>query len=67
MAKMLTAYYDDDSGELKSVQIADGFNAQSALMRVDVLQDLAWKVAGLLEQAQDDLQKGGYGATQSVR
>ena len=67
MAKMLTAYYDYDSGELKSVQITDGFKAQSALLRVDVLQDLLWKVANLLEQAQDDLKEGGYGAAKPLR
>ena len=38
--RLLTAHYDDDSGELVAIKWSEGFVAENALLRADVLQDL---------------------------
>lgn len=51
MAKMLSATYDPESGELKTLTLAPGFEKEPALLRADVLQDLSHAIARLLTTA----------------
>lgn len=42
--KMLTAYYDNETGELVDIVFSEGFKAESPLMHADVLQDIATNI-----------------------
>jgi len=48
---LLTAWYDDDSGELHRVRIETGFRVESQLMQADVLLDLRGVVDALYRRA----------------
>ncbi len=50
--RAFTAYYDDDAGELREIDFADGFMAESALMQADVLQDI---LGSLVEEYNEEV------------
>jgi len=49
--RMLTVYYDDESGELARIDVSAAFHGESALMQADVLKDLIGCVELLYEPA----------------
>lgn len=44
--RCLTAWYDDETGELVKLDVAESFVLESSLMRADVLQDLRHALEG---------------------
>jgi len=56
--KVLTATYDDNSGELVAVEWAKQFVGETTLMKADVLGDLKGVIDAAYEENRKDAMKG---------
>lgn len=55
--RLLTAYYDTDSGELRGVDVSKEFGKNVALFRADVLKDLLEFVTDEYVKAADGIEE----------
>ena len=55
--KVLTIYADYDSGEVSRVAVTEGFKADNALFRADVLQDCVGILTKMYDEANEEWQR----------